>query len=82
MLIRVWRSVRIDVVGDLLCLCVNWVFVSCGWVLCEICCGKGRLVVLFFFACKMSGNKEAPRILLCGDVNGHLHALYKRVLAV
>ncbi|CAK9234133.1 unnamed protein product [Sphagnum troendelagicum] len=30
----------------------------------------------------MSGNKEAPRILLCGDVNGHLHALYKRVLAV
>ncbi len=32
MLIRVWRSVRIDVVGDLLCFCVNWVFVSCGWV--------------------------------------------------
>jgi hypothetical protein len=43
---------------------------------------EGETCCFVLFACKMSGNKEAPRILLCGDVNGHLHALYKRVLAV
>jgi hypothetical protein len=48
-LIRVWRSVRIDVVGDLLCFCVNWVFVSCGWVLCVFVAGRGD--VLFCFVC-------------------------------
>lgn len=53
------------------------------WVLCVFVAGRGDVLFCFvLFACKMSGNKEAPRILLCGDVNGHLHALYKRVLAV
>lgn len=54
-----------------------------GCVLCVFVAGRGDVLFCFvLFACKMSGNKEAPRILLCGDVNGHLHALYKRVLAV
>ncbi len=62
-------------------VCILWVggCVS-GFFVCLL--REGETCCFVLSACKMSGNKEAPRILLCGDVNGHLHALYKRVLAV
>jgi hypothetical protein len=52
-LIRVWRSVRIDVVGDLLCFRVNCVSVSCGWVrgfFVRFVAGRGDVLLLLFFS--------------------------------